>query len=235
MALQASSQSFIFHRVGNYNVYGDTSSINPVAAYFVLKNTSATTQNFKLIRVVNAIPAAWQSSICCLLGCLPSFVDTIPPYGFVGHYSLGAGAVDSVIVDVQGNTIGNGRIVLKAFIESNPSGFIQDSIKVFLNAPGGISQISSVVKEYELQQNYPNPFNPSTSINFSIPKSTEVNLVVYDMMGKEVARLLNNTNLAQGTYKYDFNSGDFNLSSGIYFYKLVTGDFALTKKMILIK
>jgi len=234
-AIQASSQNFLFYRVGNYNISGDTSSINPVGAKFVLKNTSSSPQNFKLVRMVNDIPSAWTSSICCLLGCLPSFVDTVPPTGYPGHYTLTAGAVDTVLVDVQGTTVGYGRIVMKAFIESNPSVFIQDSVRVYLGVPGGISQVSTLVKDYELMQNYPNPFNPSTSINFSIPKSAEVNLIVYDISGKEVARLLNGTRLTQGTYKYDFDAGDYRLSSGVYFYKLVTGDITLTKKMVLIK
>ncbi|MBI5402654.1 MAG: T9SS type A sorting domain-containing protein [Ignavibacteriae bacterium] len=234
-ATMGMSQSFLFYRVGNYNISGDTSMINLVPAHFVLKNTSSTAINFKLVRVVNDIPASWTTSICCLIGCLPSFVDTVPPSSFPGKYTLSAGAVDTVIIDFLGNTIGYGRVVMRAFPETNPGNFIQDSVRVYLGAHIGISQISSVVKDYELTQNYPNPFNPSTSINFSLPKSAEVNLVVYDIMGREVARLINNTKLTPGTYKYDFNSGDFNLSSGVYFYKLVTSDFSITKKMILTK
>jgi len=232
VAMQANSQSFIFKREGPLTVVGDT--INPVVTHFTLKNTSATTQNFRLVRA-NYIPSTWLTQVCCLLGCMSYELDTIPPIGYPGHYTLSPGAVDSITVDFTGHTLGTGKVIMKAFIESNPSNFQVDSVFVQMNAPGGINQISSVVKDYELKQNYPNPFNPSTSINFSIPKSTEVSLVVYDLAGKEVARLLNNTKLSQGVYKYDFNSGNFNLSSGVYFYKLETSDFSLTKKMILIK
>jgi hypothetical protein len=97
----------------------------------------------------------------------------------------------------------------------------------------GINQISSEVPEnFTLEQNYPNPFNPSTSINFSIPKSGIVSLKVYDISGKEVANLVNES-LTTGTYEYSFNAAS--LSSGIYFYTLKTEGITQTKKMMLVK
>jgi hypothetical protein len=89
-----------------------------------------------------------------------------------------------------------------------------------------------VADNYSLSQNYPNPFNPSTKISFSIPQSDNVILKVYDMMGKEVATLVN-TQMNMGSYSVDFNAT--NLSSGVYFYKLVSGNFTEVKKMTLIK
>jgi len=85
---------------------------------------------------------------------------------------------------------------------------------------------------YSLSQNYPNPFNPSTSISFEIPQSGFVKLVVYDMLGKEVATLLNEEKTA-GAYEVNFNVR--NLASGIYFYTINAGNFTSTKKMILMK
>ena len=79
---------------------------------------------------------------------------------------------------------------------------------------------------------YPNPFNPATNIKFSIPKSSFVKLVIYDLLGSEVA-LLVNEGLNAGSYKTDWNASGF--TSGIYFYKLEAGDFIDTKKMILVK
>ncbi len=97
----------------------------------------------------------------------------------------------------------------------------------------GIRQIATEVPaSYTLNQNYPNPFNPSTKINFSIPKAGIVTLKVYDITGKEVAKLLNQ-NLGIGSYEYNFNAS--NLTSGIYFYTLKTGNFIETKKMMLVK
>lgn len=98
----------------------------------------------------------------------------------------------------------------------------------------GISQISSEVPDvYSLSQNYPNPFNPSTTINFSIPKSSDVSLKVYDVLGKEVATILNEFRTA-GSYSVNFTE-TASLTSGIYFYTLSTGNFTSTKKFILLK
>ena len=97
-------------------------------------------------------------------------------------------------------------------------------------------QINNVTKtipnEYKLSQNYPNPFNPVTKINFAIQKQGLVTLKVYDMLGREVAALVNEFKQA-GYYSLDFNASG--LSSGIYFYKLQVNDFTDIKKMVLIK
>lgn len=85
---------------------------------------------------------------------------------------------------------------------------------------------------YELSQNYPNPFNPVTKINYAIQKSGLATLKVYDLLGREVASLVNEFKQA-GYYSLDFNAS--NLSSGIYFYKLQANDFTDIKKMVLVK
>ncbi len=85
---------------------------------------------------------------------------------------------------------------------------------------------------YTLQQNYPNPFNPSTTISYSLPKAGFVQLKVYDLLGREVAVLVNKEQI-KGNYKINFNAS--NLTSGIYFYKLQSGIFSDTKKLILLR
>lgn len=88
--------------------------------------------------------------------------------------------------------------------------------------------------EFKLEQNYPNPFNPFTTITYHLPKTTNVELKVYDVLGNEIATLVNEEKPA-GVYNVEFESKSSTLSSGIYFYKLTAGDFVSTKKMILIK
>ena len=90
----------------------------------------------------------------------------------------------------------------------------------------------NIPDKYSLSQNYPNPFNPVTKINFSIPKNDFVQIVVYDVTGKEVAELLNN-NLNAGEYSVSFDASK--LTTGVYFYKLSSGSFTDVKKMLLIK
>lgn len=91
---------------------------------------------------------------------------------------------------------------------------------------------NNVPEAYKLGQNYPNPFNPSTTISFSIPKNQIVTLKVYDILGKEVATLVN-SELNAGQYNVNLNAT--NLGSGIYFYTIKAGDFTETKKMMLVK
>lgn len=86
--------------------------------------------------------------------------------------------------------------------------------------------------EYSLEQNYPNPFNPVTTIKYSIKTAGEITLKVYDVLGKEVASLVNE-NQEPGSYSVNFNAA--NLPSGIYVYRLTSGNFVDTKKLILLK
>ena len=90
---------------------------------------------------------------------------------------------------------------------------------------------------FELSQNYPNPFNPTTKIKYSIPivetgHAPSLQLKVYDILGREVATLVNESK-APGNYEVTFNAS--NLASGVYFYRLTAGKFIQTKKMILLR
>jgi hypothetical protein len=89
-----------------------------------------------------------------------------------------------------------------------------------------------IPKRFTLAQNYPNPFNPSTTIQFQIPNSSFVNLKVFDILGREVATLVNEEKPA-GSYEVEFEAS--NLPSGVYLYKLQAGNITETKKMILLR
>ncbi|HSL88016.1 MAG TPA: M14 family zinc carboxypeptidase [Ignavibacteriaceae bacterium] len=88
------------------------------------------------------------------------------------------------------------------------------------------------VTEYSLEQNYPNPFNPTTTINYQLSKSADVTIKVYNILGVEVASLVNGLQTA-GKHKVEFNAQD--LSSGIYFYTIKTEEFTQTRKMLFLK
>lgn len=85
---------------------------------------------------------------------------------------------------------------------------------------------------YVLSQNYPNPFNPTTKIKYSIVQNGLVKLLIFDLLGREVASLVN-TEQSIGNYEVDFNAST--LTSGIYFYKLQSGNFSETRKMLLLR
>jgi len=91
-----------------------------------------------------------------------------------------------------------------------------------------------VPQAFSLDQNYPNPFNPSTKIQYTIGNAGLVSLKVYDVLGHEVATLVN-SNQEAGSYTVPFNTSELNLSSGVYFYRLQAGSFVSIKKLILLK
>lgn len=137
-------------------------------------------------------------------------------------YETHGGFIGSSISMINENTgfISGGRTFFRRQIP------ILTSIDLKYEHDGGIPQ------EFSLSQNYPNPFNPSTQINYSLPESGNVRLIIYDILGREVAKIIDQFQ-STGSYSIDFNAEE--LSSGIYFYRLIAGSFITTKKMILLK
>ena len=101
-----------------------------------------------------------------------------------------------------------------------------------------VNEQPQIASGFNLSQNYPNPFNPITHIQFTISNREHVKLRVYDILGNEIANLVDEEKPA-GTYEIEFNSADHNrgvaLPSGIYLYKLSVGDYSETKKMVILK
>ncbi len=122
---------------------------------------------------------------------------------------------------------------LYATIDVNYSGIWNwtPNKKLVIKSPSGITD-PSIPVNYDLKQNFPNPFNPVTKINYSLPKSSEVKLTVYDLLGNKVNELVN-TAQQSGNYTVEFKGNG--LSSGVYFYKLEAGNFTDIKRMTLIK
>jgi uncharacterized delta-60 repeat protein len=137
---------------------------------------------------------------------------------------------NSVAIQTDGKIVAAGACEYNNFY--NLYGF------ALMRYTGSSSSVNSVPvtadlpKTYALYQNYPNPFNPTTILTYSIPKSSFVTIKVYDVIGREVAALVNEEKPA-GDYSITFNAS--NLASGIYFYKMQAGRFEKTKKLILLK
>ncbi|MEM1096524.1 MAG: T9SS type A sorting domain-containing protein [Bacteroidota bacterium] len=115
-----------------------------------------------------------------------------------------------------------------------------DRSQVFVPQPGdpnaggvNINDPDELPEGYALEQNYPNPFNPTTTLAFSIPQAQDVSLTVYNVLGQQVATLVNNQLLTAGRHEVAFNATE--LSSGVYVYRLDAGAYSLTKSMLLIK
>ncbi len=120
------------------------------------------------------------------------------------------------------------------FITASAGNIYAYLIRAYVNlgATDVEKQSDVIPSEFSLQQNYPNPFNPTTDIQYAIPSESYVSIVVFDVLGKEVATIVNERQSA-GSYKADFNAS--NLPSGIYLYRINAGNFSETKKMMLIK
>lgn len=129
------------------------------------------------------------------------------------------------LFDVNYNTNVNTADTLEFLITDNKKIYLTKSFVFNYTAP----------KDYSLEQNFPNPFNPSTKIRYTVPdlgSNPEVILKIYDILGKEIATLVNEKQ-APGYKEIDFNGS--NLASGVYIYRLSAGDFVSIKKMMLIK
>ena len=106
------------------------------------------------------------------------------------------------------------------------------SIARYEGTISSVHSISDVFSNYSLEQNFPNPFNPTTTISYSLPASGRASLKVFDILGQEVAELINDQ-IEAGTHSIEFNAS--NLASGIYFYQLQANDFIETKSFVLSK
>jgi hypothetical protein len=101
-----------------------------------------------------------------------------------------------------------------------------------VNPPEGLPGSGPIPEKYNLSQNYPNPFNPTTKINFTLAKASNVKLTVYNILGQKVATLVDGY-MNQGAQSVTFNASK--LTSGVYFYRLEAGSFTANKKMLLVK
>jgi hypothetical protein len=118
--------------------------------------------------------------------------------------------------------------------QNNPVVHSKDTSSVtFVNKTTDVDEQSIIPAEFFVDQNYPNPFNPTTTIQFGLPEAADVNLVVYDMLGREVATLISNRSMNAGYHTVIFNANA--LASGHYIYKLTAGQKTEIKKMLLLK
>ncbi|MCX6163350.1 MAG: endonuclease [Ignavibacteriae bacterium] len=197
-----------------FNVVFDTLAVNDTASYY-LAVMNYGTANLNVTSAASSIPQFTVESIASPIAS-----------GQLGYIRV-------KFRPTAINTTYNGTLTIL-----NSDSTITVNLKGSSNNSIGIHQVSSEVpKETKLFQNYPNPFNPATIIRFQIEDSRFVTLKVYDMLGKEVATLVNEK-LQAGIYEIPFSINQFSgnqFSSGMYFYKLETENFSQTNKLIILK
>ncbi|MEX2117276.1 MAG: ice-binding family protein [Bacteroidota bacterium] len=213
----------VYAAAGGTFVIVDTLTLDgggDASAIWVFKMSGAlTTATDSYVNLTNGAQwynVFWQVGSSAILGVNSSFRGTLMAF--------------STITANDGAAIGGGRLLA-----------LTDSVLLNNNAIGGAAVVTTVRKVnipegFTLAQNYPNPFNPSTMIEYSLEKAAQVSLKVYNVLGREVATLVNGRQEA-GSYTVAFNAnkGTSSLSSGVYFYRLEAGSFISTKKLILMK
>ncbi len=195
-------------------------------------NISGTEQTVFLVRTINALPPNWTSALCFDY-CFADFIDSIATTPDFQSSPFAPGETREVSAHVfpfVNPGTANIQIQIGTFDNSNQR-FTLDFTAIVQPTSVG-NQNSSLVNDYYLEQNYPNPFNPSTQIKFGLKEPGFVSLKVYNVLGNEVANIINGYKAA-GSYTVSFNASG--LSSGIYFYKLTTNGFTQIRKMILEK
>ena len=157
-----------------------------------------------------------------------------PAYAQIGEFKITA--TDGAANDWFGFSVSiSGDYAIVGAWRDDDNGFGSGSAYLysgFAAAVGVESEIAGLPAEFELSQNYPNPFNPETVIEFALPQSGDVSLVVYNIRGEEVARLLSGT-VPAGNHRVIWDASS--LASGIYIYRLRAGDYIETRKMVLLK
>lgn|GEM_PF-877150 len=201
----------------------DTLTLNgggDASAVWIFKMTdSLTTASSSYVKLINGAQwynVFWQVGTSATLGANSTFRGNILAL--------------SAIMANEGATI-SGRLLART-----------DSVSLHNNTLGGVAVVTTVQRTdyvpqgFTLSQNYPNPFNPSTMIQYTIGNAGLVSLKVYDVLGREVASLVNGLQEA-GSYTVPFNTNKttLSLSSGVYFYRLEAGSFVSIKKLILMK
>jgi len=197
-------------------------------------NISALEQTVFFVRTINDLPAGlgWASSLCFGISCYAPNVDSVATTGnpYPPPMQPGDTLDASVHVFIQ-NNVGTAYIQVQIGTFRNPN--VRDTIDFIATTDPSVNVEDEFnLSSYELAQNYPNPFNPSTQINYNVGEGGLVNLKVYNILGVEVATLVNEYKPA-GSYQATFDGND--LSSGVYIYNLSVNNYTKTRKMILEK
>lgn len=166
----------------------------------------------------------------------------VTPQNFILDHSIGNPTsiewgvnsdVSKILIKVPASASGTTYSIQLKNLKSINNVTMNDTVVTFKTSGiSGINDGQEMPQEFELNQNYPNPFNPSTVISWQLAVGNHTTLKVYDVLGNEVAELVNNF-LEAGNYKVEFNASS--LSSGIYFYKLSAGNKSAMRKLILIR
>jgi len=201
---------------------------------FEVVNVSADTQIVFEVRTINNLPLNWSSSLCFGELCFSSETDSVATTPPIPEPPLAPGdtLITSLHVITDTVSIATAIIQIQVGTFSNPEDRIILDFTATTDPTINVVNENNYLNSYYLFQNYPNPFNPSTRISYNVEEPGLVQLKVYDILGVEVATLVNEQQNS-GNYTVGFDAA--RLSSGVYFYSLSVNNFTQTRKMILEK
>jgi len=163
---------------------------------------------------------------------------TVTGYGITGpdgsyQISTIAPGSYSVVVDLPGyqSASGTATPTYNSALDPTPGSATLNITLTALEGPG------SVPSGFALEQNYPNPFNPSTTITFRVPTTGQVTVAIYNIIGQEIVRLMDNV-VPAGTYQVSWDGRDAHgraMTSGVYLYRITADQFTATRKMLMVK
>ena len=187
------------------------------------------------LNLINLGMSATASNISAEISTADSCVDGVN-FALHSFGDIAAGATAKSTgrysIDLNQNCVGDELLTFELAVSSSGTEFWSDNFEIQLDPVGVDNEITGLPPEFSLSEAYPNPFNPSTSIAFSLPSSGEVSLIIYNLMGQEVTKLVSGE-IEAGYHKVQWDASS--VSSGIYFYRLHVGDFIRTRKMVLLK
>jgi len=192
---------------------------------FEVINISNAVQTVFEVRTINDLPPNWTSSLCFGENCFAPFVDSV---------ATPLNSQDTLITSLHVTAFMNGgtaNVQIQVGTFHNPDSRTTIDFTATA-APTSVENEVEQPNDYFLEQNFPNPFNPSTKISYGIQEAGVVTIKVYNILGSEVATLVNEHKPA-GNYEVSFGKNE--LASGIYIYRLTANNFIQTRKMILEK
>jgi hypothetical protein len=181
----------------------------------------------------NNLVEDWQTEIS---GCIENLARALPHTG-VDSVSWSLIAADSNNVNLRKVYWNYQMLVSDGSRGIHNPFYVLAIYNASMNIIGVKPTSNEIPTRFELAQNYPNPFNPTTTIKFSIAKTSNVTIKIYDVMGKEINTLVNQK-MTPGKYDVKWSSINNNnqiVASGVYFYRIETGEFTDVKKMVLVK
>jgi hypothetical protein len=201
-------------------------------SFLTLATSTQDTLNAKILNQLSTLSKVGEQEYESAIGEFDIVIQQNPNTEEAIYAEIDA-LTTALLIEEADSTLQKGRLgkyLIKSSTDYNQR--VDEILRKHFGSESKETEEEILPTEYTLYQNYPNPFNPTTTIKYDLPNSSEVSLIIYDILGRKVKELVN-TKQQAGRYEVQFNAS--NLASGVYIYQLVADKFISSKKMILLK